>query len=293
MKLSKAQTRAYDALREAPDGKIHSGGTHRVARTTAEALERRGLAEMTRTTTERIRRHRNGTTTRYVTVDWSAQLLPQMPDAEEMAELDLIIANQEGALRRSQREHAAAYVAHTAPAAALEGSPARSARYSVCKAYQEALAWPVERLLDQVMMLRHMTGQCPLPGGIPAPRGERTDVWRLTARSDGRELARVRASTQTGAALRGNGLLNTRGGYRMERLRAEEVGYWREDFRARGIVLRLEAVHPEGGFRVIQVADGRTLVVRPTADEAKRDALADLTVLTSALGTPTESIHAD
>lgn len=298
MKLSPAQQRAYDALRASPDRKISSDDRRRFARSTVESLARMGVVELTRTQTERPRRHRNGTTTTYATVTWTAELVPQMPDAEALEELDLIIANGEGILRRTQREQAAAYVAHTAPAVALEGSPARSASYSVCRAYRDALDRPVTWLLDQVMTLRHMTGQKPLPGGIPAQNtGQLTDVWVLTAQADGprpgKELGRVRASTQNAAALRGNALLNTRGGYQMRRLHSHEVGSWVEDFRAHGMVLRLEAAGRD--FRVSQVADGRPLVFRPTADEARRDALADLTAL-YALGTPSEPeqpIHAD
>lgn len=296
MRLSTAQTRAYGALRASPTGKISSGET-RIARSTMEALTRRGLVELERTSTKHTRHHRTGRSSTYLTVTWIAELVPQLPGADALDELDLIIRNREGILRPDQRRHAAAYVAHTAPTVALDGSPARSATYSVCRSYRDALTWPVERLLDQVMMLRHMTGQNPLPPGIPAQdTGERTDVWRLTAKTDGprpgKELGRVRASTQNAAAILGNSLLNTRGGYQMERLGALEVGHWREDFRARGIVLRLEAVPSEEGFRVSQVADGLTLVVRPTADEAKHDALADLTALYSALA-PAAPIHAD
>lgn len=296
MKLSKPQTRAYDALRASPTGKITSTDKTRFARVTVEALARRGLAEVEHTATERTRRHRDGTTTTRFTISWTAELVPQLPDADKLAELDLIIRNREGILRPTQREHAAAYVAHTAPTVALEGSPARAEGYSVCRAYRDALTWPVARLLDQVMMLRHMTGQTPLPPGtIPEQvTGERTDVWVLTARTDGprpgKELGRVRSSTQNGAALRGNSLLNTRGGYQMRRLGSPEVGGWQEDFRAHGMVLRLEAT--ADGFRVSQVADGHTLAIRPTVHEAKRDALADLTALYSALA-PATPIHAD
>jgi hypothetical protein len=297
MKLTPPQQRAYNALLKDPDGKIASGEDHRVTRPTIEALARKGLVELERTHRERTRRHRNGTTSRYVTVAWIATLVPEHPSSEELEELDLVIANGEGILRRTQREHAAAYVAHTAPTVALEGSPARSDTYSVCRAYRDALERPVSWLLDQVAMLRHLTGQKPLPGGaIPGQaNGERTDVWVLTAKTDGprpgKELGRVRASTQNGAALLGNSLLNTRGGYQMRRLGSNEVGPWLEDFRASGMVLRMETV--KHGFRVSQVADDLTLVVRTTAKEAKRDALADLTALYSALGPHADPIHAD
>lgn len=299
MKLTPAQTRAGNALRASPSHKIKSGDgwSQGISRPTVEALARKGLAEVVCTSTRRTRRHRDGRTSDYFTITWTAELIPQQPGADELAELDLVIRNREGILRPAQRGHAAAYVAHTAPAVALEGSPARARGYSVCRAYREALRWPVPRLLDQVMMLRHMSGQAPLPPGIPAQdTGERTEVWVLTAKTDGprpgKELGRVRGSTQNAAAIAGNSLLNTRGGYQMRRLGSLELGHWREDFRARGIVLRLEAVPSEEGFRVSQVTDGQTLVARPTADEAKRDALADLTALYAALA-PATPIHAD
>lgn len=301
MKLSKAQSRAYDALRGSPDGKISSDGKRRIARSTVEALARRGLAEVDRTPTQHTRRHRGGSASTYVTIAWTAQLTPSHPGADALAELDLIIRNQERILRPAQREHAAAYVALTARAVALEGSPAAAPDYSACRAFREAMEWPVARLLDQVMMIRHLTGQTPLPGGIPRQdTGELTDVWCLSARTDGprpgKELGRVRASTQNGAAILGNSLLNTRGGYQMRRLGALEVGSWWEDFRARGIVLRLEALADDDGFRVIQVADGQVLIVRSTAVEAKHDALADLTALFAVLApqrTEPDPIHAD
>lgn len=296
MKLSTAQTRAYEALRASPTGKISSGDGSRIARVTMEALTRKGLVEMERTATDHRRQHRDGRSSTYVTISWSAELIPEHPGADELAELDLIIANGEGILRPDRREHAAAYIARTAPLVAMEGSPAAAEAYSVCRAYREALEWPVARLLDQVMMLRHMTGQNPLPGGIPAQStGERTDVWRLTAKTGGprpgKELGRVRASTQNAAAIAGNSLLNARGGYQMARLGSLELGRWVEDFRARGIVLRLEAT--DDGYRVSQVADDRTLVIRADAAQAKRDALADLTALYSTFGPAPELIHAD
>jgi hypothetical protein len=298
MKLTPPQQRAYNALRASPTGKISSDERwRRIVRTTMAALARMGLVELHLTTTERTRRHRSGRLSTYVTVTWTAELVPDLPDADAMAELDLVIDNREGMLRPAQREQAAAYVAHTAPVVALDGSPARSADYSVCGAYREALEWPVSRLLDQVMMLRHMTGQRPLPGGLPAQNtGQPTDVWVLTANTGGprpgQELGRVRASTQNAAALRGNSLLNTRGGYQMRRLDTHELGGWVEDFRAHGMVLRLEAAGDD--YRVVQVADGRALIYRRTPEEAKRDALGDLTAL-FALGVPSdpEPIHAD
>lgn len=281
MKLTPPQTRAHRLLREDPNGKLASGEGHGIIRSTMAALARKGLIDLELIPRERTRRHRNGATSTYVTIAWIAELRPELPGEEALEELDLVIANREGNLRRRQREQAAAYVAHTAPKVALKGSPARSATYSVCRAYRDALARPVPWLLDQVAMLRHMTGQTPLPGGIPGPGGEPTDVWALTAKTTGprpgKELGRVRASTQTEAALLGNILLNTRGGYQMRRLTAEEAGAWLHDFRASGMVLRVEGV--PHGYRVSQVADDQTLVIRTTADEAKRDALTDLAAL--------------
>lgn len=294
MKLTPPQTRALSALRKEPEGRLTSGGPHGIVRSTVAALARKGLVELDLRQERRTRHHRNGSSSTYITVTWTAYLVPEMPGADELAELDLIIANGEGSLRPTQIEQAAAYIANTSPAVALKGSPAASESYSVYRAYRDALKQPVSWLLDQVQMLRHLTGQCPLPGGIPAQSGPRTDVWVLTAKSSGerpgKELGRVRASTQTGAALLGNSLLNTRGGYQMRRLSADEVGRWISDFRASGLVLRLEEV--DHGFRVSQVADDLTLVVRTTPEEARRDALADLTALHT-LGSTTPPIHAD
>lgn len=298
MKLSPAQATAYEALRTDPTKTLTSSSTPKVRRTTVEALARRGLAEVVLERVNRTRESsRTGRITTSATITWTAELVPPCPGGEEMQELDLIIRNGERILRGSQLRQAAAYIAHNAPHAALEGSRARSPKYSVCRAYAEALEWPVDTLLDQVMMLRHMTGQTLLDGGIPAQdTGGRTDVWKLTAKDTGarpgKELGRVRAATQNAAALRGNSLLNTRGGYQMRRLNADEVDGWVEDFRARGLVLRVESC--ADGFLVSQVADERTLVIRRTAEEAKRDALADLSTLYAlGSGLPAEAIHAD
>lgn len=285
MKLTGAQIKARLILRRAPDHTITSAGGTGVRRQTIEALARAGLVEVERTNVNREVRHRSGRTSIKASVAWKATLLPRLPSAEQMEELDLIIRNGEGILREDRRAHAAAYIARTTPDVALDGSPARSPQYNEATAYAECLKWPTAKLLDHVMMLRAMTGQT---AQIPEQRtlSDRTDVWVLFSKNPdgtpGKELGRVRASTQNQAALVGNSLLNTRGGYSMRRLHTPELGRWVEDFRARGLVLRLEGTH-DGYFRVVIVADGEVLVTRTTGAEAKRDALADLTSLYAAL----------
>lgn len=287
MKLTGAQIRARLMLRRAPDGTLHSGEGKGVRRQTIEAMARAGLVKVERANVDREVRHRSGRTSVKTSVAWTARLQPELPTAEQLAELDLIIKNAEGILRGDQREHAAAYVARVTPDVALDGSPARHPQYNEATAYRECLTWPDAKLLDTVMMLRHMTGQSTRPVPEQARLSDRTDVWVLfTKKPDGtpdRELGRIRASTQNSAALAGNALLNTRGGYSMRRLHTPEIGRWVEDFRARGLTLRLEST--DTGFRVFVLATGEDLIHRVTAAEAKRDALADLASLYAALST--------
>lgn len=284
MKLTGAQIKARLMLRRAPDGTLTSTDQTGIRRQTIEALARAGLVKLERANMNRQVRHRSGRTSVKGVVVWKATLQPELPTDDQMAELDLIIKNGEGILRDEQRQHAAAYVARVTPDVALDGSPARSPQYHEVTAYKECLEWPTAKLLDTVMMLRTMTGQSAQP--IPEQRrlSDRTDVWVLFSKKDDgtpdRELGRVRASTQNTAALLGNSLLNTRGGYAMRRLHTQEIGRWVEDFRARGLVLRLERT--DTGFRVFVLASGENLIHRVTAAEAKRDALADLTTLYTA-----------
>lgn len=297
MKLSKAQQEAHTALLSAPDGRISSGSG--VGRRTIDAMERAGLVAVNRQFTRKTRRHRNGTTSEVEITTWTARLKPTMPTAQEQAELDLIIKNGEGILRPAQHRQAAAYVAHMLPTVALKGSPASKPGYRPADGYAEAMNWPASKLLDMVMMIRHMSGQTPIPAQRTADIGEPTDVWGLFTKTDdgspGKELGRVRAPHQNAAALLGSSLLNQRGGYTMRRLGSLEVGGWVEDFRAHGLVLRLEATADGDGFQVTGVSNDDIMTIRPTAEEAKRDALADLTSLFTALAPSDEpdTIRAD
>ncbi|MFC4328287.1 hypothetical protein ACFPC0_10665 [Streptomyces andamanensis] len=285
MKLSKAQAETHAALLRAPGGAVTSGGG--IQRRTIDALERMGLVEVTRQVWLKTRHHRDGTTSQREQVDWTARLTPRLPSPEQLEELDLIIANREGILRPGQRRQAAAYIAHMMPLTALKGSPARKPGYRPADGYAEAMKWPVSKLLDTVMMLRHMTGQTDMPAQPVKPTGEMTDVWAITAKNDdgsaGKELGRVRGDSQVIAALAANGLLNVRGGYLMRRLGTLELDGWISDFRASGMVLRLAECADGTGFQVSLVSTGEILTVRTTPDEARRDALTDLTTLFATL----------
>ncbi|MEV6401178.1 hypothetical protein AB0M39_41465 [Streptomyces sp. NPDC051907] len=287
MKLTGAQQRAYDAMQAAPDGKISSGSAGGHKRTTAEALARRGLADVTKKMAEKTVRHRNGTTSRRVVVEWTAQLRPPMPDSEEIAELDLIVERREKTLRPSQREHAAAYVAVVGPSVALEGAPLKSPDYSPAAAYAEHLKADTNHLLTAYTLVRHLTGEVALPYDDPRESiGEPTNFWTIaepgTPEAPGKELGRVEGATQNAAAIAANSLLNRRGRYDMRRLGSKELGAWRKDFRAAGRVLRL-ADDGEGAFRVNDVDSGVLVIVGATAFEAERDAVAEVSSLTAAL----------
>jgi hypothetical protein len=283
MKLSGAQQSAMDAMRAADGGKIVA--SQGVKRTTVEALERLGLVLVTRTLGQRDVHHRDGRITHKTTVQWSAQLRPDLPTEDVLAELDEV-ADGVRPMQPHHREPLAAYVATSAPRVALPDAPAKLADYSPAAAYARHLRDHPVQLVGLYRMYRHLTGDRPQAVPEGPDIGDVTNFWVITEpgtpAQPGKELCRVTGETHNAACLAANSLLNRRGGYAARRLGDKELGLWRYDFRAGGRVLRLSAVG-DGREEVTEVATGRTVVVRGSVTAAERDARAEVDSLTSAL----------
>ncbi len=281
--LSRAQQTAYAAMLEAADGILRSTASTGIRRTTVEAMQRKGLVQVT--CTLHTPAHGPRRTTR---VRWEARLVPQMPTPEDLDELALCAHEQDSTgldatLRPSQHQQAAAYLALTAPQTALTGSPAAQPDYCPLTSYTRHLAMTDAELLR--LLHRHVqltTGQ----GTATAnPLGPASDQWLVTTEEliGGRtptELARVRAPTENAAKMNANALLNRRGGYGLRRLRTGETDpAWVHDRRVGMVVLRVERT-PEGTYRARYAPHGAILTVRPAAATAEAAAVAEIQAYT-------------
>lgn len=292
MKLSAAQERAYAAMRQAKDGKLYMGNG--VTRTTVEAMERKGIVTLVKTLATRETRRRGGGVNRRTYVDWIAQLKPVPPTADEAQELDMIARSAQKTLLPSQRRQVAAYLALTAPKVARPGSPAAASEYNAHTAYAEYLGQDDMRLIATWALYRDQTGE----KGFPAPQrpdlGPVTDVWTITEHNGTQELCRVTGATQVDAALAANALLNTRDGYDMRRLYAQQLDGWVKDFRAGGdlhritrVVTACDAAECDGEesvhYECRHLPTGDLVAVRSSAEGAEADTRADIASLSAAL----------
>lgn len=297
MRYSTAQSRAIDAMLQAPEGTIDHTNVVGVRRTTVEALARMGAAEVTSRRTTRQVNHRDRTTGQRTVVTWTARIIPVMPDGDQLAVLDARAAEREteaAPLPLPLRRQTAAYLSLTAAKEPLAGAPATQPDWDTTKACTDLLRRHTDaELLGMYRAVRHITGQARIEGArTDAPpalgQGEATDVWTITVPEneapgeEAAELCRVKGKTYVDATMAARALLGGRA-FGMRRLRQSEVNGWEKDWPVHGDMLRLEREPGGARWQVRHVRTGDVMVVRPTPAEAMTDATLDMVSFQAAL----------